>query len=138
MKSYHENANYNAMRHDLWCKLDLQAKFGEKGFGGVHLKNPFGESVKLVYSLEHTAGLDDLQFAEYAYKKEGSSLEKAFAFTGSTRTLCWTPGEVMSYSNVGLALVAYAIEQNDEKSFETYSWELVLEPLEVRATGWVS
>jgi CubicO group peptidase (beta-lactamase class C family) len=103
----------------------------------VAFANPWEdtEPLRLVHLLEHTAGLDDLQLCEYAVNDPSISLRDALAFHPQSRTLRWKPGRHFSYSNVGPAMAARAVEEAAGQRFEDFVAKEFFVPLKMESAS---
>lgn len=102
----------------------------------IEYKNPWRESypIKVVHLLEHTTGWNDVHLPEFNYNLAGGmSLEKSLAFHPHSRESQWIPGSRMAYSNSGVAVAAYLVEQVAGQSFERYVAENLFKPMGMSA-----
>ena len=82
--------------------------------------------------LEHTTGFDDMRLREFFKVDDPSlTLEMGLAFGLNSRVSRWKPGTHYSYANSGPAVAAYIVEKLTGKTFEEYTRESVLKPLEM-------
>ena len=92
--------------------------------------------VRLVHLLEHTAGLDDLNYKDYASNDPTPlSLRQGIDHIGTSLYCRWPPGFHFSYSNAGPAVAAYIVEQLDGRPFEEFLNDEILEPLQMAGAG---
>lgn len=100
--------------------------------------NPWAKThpLRLIHLLEHTSGLEDAHFAEYAHKDSKITTIQGLEYYTRARRLRWRPGESFEYSNVGPAMAAFAMESVSKMTFETLSSKLVLQPLQMHSTSW--
>lgn len=98
----------------------------------LDFENPWESTdpVRLVHLMEHTAGLPDMNLAEFAENDpKPATLNEALAFAPKNRAVRWRPGSRMAYSNVGPALLAVVIEKASGQRFEDYVRENFFVPL---------
>ena len=69
------------------------------------------DPIRLYHVLEHTAGFDDIHFREYPYSNPEVTLLEGVQYNTTSRIARWRPGTRMSYSNMGPAVAALAIEK---------------------------
>jgi CubicO group peptidase (beta-lactamase class C family) len=86
--------------------------------------------------LTHTAGFDERLIGYAATSRDsigdlGAHLASNLPYRG------WKPGEVIGYSNYGVALAAHVVERASGMSFERYAREHVFEPLGMTRTYYV-
>ena len=100
----------------------------------VKIDNPWRDCTKitLLHLLEHTAGLDDIHFVEYATNGSNLSTKQALAFHPHSRKVRYEPGNFMSYSNNGPTLIAYIIEKLSGLPFEQYVENALFAPLALK------
>jgi CubicO group peptidase (beta-lactamase class C family)/uncharacterized membrane protein len=82
--------------------------------------------------LEHTAGLDDSRFNDYASRDESSQrlpLLDVLAKNPRSRIIRWEPGIRYSYSNVGYTICAYLIEKISGQRHEDFINERIFRQL---------
>jgi CubicO group peptidase (beta-lactamase class C family) len=112
-------------------KLNLNDTF-KKWAPEIALDNRWeaGAPVRLVHLLEHTSGLNDIGIREYGNNEaQPVPLKTALDLYPSLRATRWPPGSRYSYSNMGPALVAYAIEKASGQRFEDYIQQQFFTPL---------
>lgn len=99
--------------------------------------NPWEETspIRLVHTLEHTAGFDDLHFRELAHQDPEISTLDGLNYFPDLRVARWEPGQHFSYSNAGPVIAAYAVEKITEQTFETYTDAVLFEPLGMESAG---
>jgi CubicO group peptidase (beta-lactamase class C family) len=79
------------------------------------------DPVRLVHLLEHTSGLPDCRFSEYAHNDPTPvTLAQALAFAPQNRVTRWRPGSRFAYSSEGPPLVAAVVEKVSGQRFEDY------------------
>lgn len=85
--------------------------------------------VKLVHTLEHTAGFDDIHFKDYAFSDPNVTTLQGIESNNGSRRTRWRPGTRMAYSNIGPAIAALALENVTGMSFESFVSEEIFRPL---------
>ena len=94
------------------------------------LENNYPQPVTIANLLTHTAGLDDRLVGLFALDAENlEPLGEHLAAKMPARVM--PPGEVMSYSNYGYALLGYIVELVAGMPFTKYVDENILQPLEM-------
>jgi CubicO group peptidase (beta-lactamase class C family) len=95
------------------------------------------DPVRLVHLLEHTSGLPDSRFSEYAHNDPTpATLAQSLAFAPHYRVTRWRPGSRHAYSNVGHALAAAIIEKASGQRFEDYVHDNIFVPLGMTSTSY--
>lgn len=88
------------------------------------------DPVRLDQLLEHTSGIPDLHFSEYAHNDPTPvTLMQALNFAPQNRVIRWRPGSRYAYSGVGIALAAAIIEKASGQRFEDYVRDHFFVPL---------
>jgi hypothetical protein len=87
--------------------------------------------VRVVNLLEHTAGFDDMQFAEVYNRKDpwDFPLLKVFQEFPGPQDVRWPPGTRFSYSNPGYGVAGYLIEKTSGQPFDAYIQQNILSAL---------
>jgi CubicO group peptidase (beta-lactamase class C family) len=108
-------------------KLDLHADVN--GYlEGFRLEPDWPEPVTLHHLLTHTAGFDDRFLA--SSRRLGAPLPPLGEYLAARMPpRVMPPGEILSYSNHGLALVGHLVERASGEPFAEYARRHVLEPL---------
>jgi CubicO group peptidase (beta-lactamase class C family) len=104
----------------------------------IPFKNPWENiaPVRVINLLEHTAGFDDMHFANFE-NEEGSrrsTLQQALQHVNTLRSR-WKPGTRMSYSNPGYAILGYIVEKYSGMKYEDYIAKVVFAPLQMTQTN---
>ncbi|MEM1112986.1 MAG: serine hydrolase domain-containing protein [Pseudomonadota bacterium] len=95
------------------------------------INNPWEETdpVRLVHTLEHTAGFDDIHFRDYAFSDPDITNIEGIQFNNGSRDVRWRPGTRMAYSNIGPPIAAVALENVTGITFEAFADREIFEPL---------
>lgn len=93
------------------------------------------EPVRIEHLLEHTAGFDDIHPRDYAHRDPDITLLEGIQFNTTSRTVRWRPGTRMSYSNVGPAVAALAVEKVTGKRFEDFVAKEIFAPLRMKSAS---
>ncbi|MEO6992015.1 MAG: serine hydrolase domain-containing protein [Lacunisphaera sp.] len=95
------------------------------------------DPVRLVHLMEHTSGLPDCRFSEYAHNDPTPvTLAQALAFAPQYRVVRWRPGSRFAYSRVGAALMAAVIEKVSRQRFEDYVRDNFFAPLQMKTASY--
>ncbi|TPE45325.1 serine hydrolase domain-containing protein [Pontibacter mangrovi] len=98
------------------------------------LKTSWADSITVHHILTHTSGLpreSGIQsHEELTFKEQVKLVEK--------QTLLFTPGERYEYSNAGIILLGSIIENVSGMSYETFITKNIIQPLNLRNTGYYS
>jgi CubicO group peptidase (beta-lactamase class C family) len=95
-----------------------------------------GTSVTLHHLLTHTAGFEERLTGIFCrHARERQPLAAYLAHSMPPRFA--RPGEVLSYSNHGMSLVALLVEEVSGRRFEDYVREEILAPLSMRRSGFL-
>lgn len=89
------------------------------------------DPVRVIHLLEHTAGFDDMHFAD-RYVRDGAPelpLREVLDLNPRSRIVRWPPGTRFAYSNPGYGLAGYLIETVTGEPFEDYIAREIFEPL---------
>jgi CubicO group peptidase (beta-lactamase class C family) len=118
--------------------LDIEAPLEELA-PEIAIDNPWHatDPVRLVHVLQHTAGFDDMHFADL-YVPEGEaeiSLAAALARNPASRRVRWRPGTRMSYSNVGYGVAGLILEKLAGEPYEDYVKTHIFDPLSMTASS---
>jgi CubicO group peptidase (beta-lactamase class C family) len=99
----------------------------------IPMSNKWGASnpVRVVNVLEHSAGFDDMHFAEVYNRKDSWDfpLLKVFQKFPEPQDVRWPPGSRFSYSNPGYGIAGYLIEKTSGQPFDAYIQQNILAPL---------
>jgi CubicO group peptidase (beta-lactamase class C family) len=94
----------------------------------------FGQPVTLAELLTHTGGFDERYLGTAARREaEQVPLERYLATRMPPRVL--PPGEVISYSNHGMALAGYLVQRVSGVSYEDYVRQRIFQPLGMRSSA---
>ena len=92
------------------------------------VENKFGKPITVAHLLTHTAGFDDFYIGKSA-RSETESIPLGELLQKRLPEQIMPPGEVYSYSNMGMALAALLVEDITRKDFEEYVIENLFLPL---------
>jgi CubicO group peptidase (beta-lactamase class C family) len=99
----------------------------------VAIDNPWEVTtpIRVVHLLQHTAGFDDMHFAEMYNFSEPPDLPltEALRRAPRSRRVRWQPGTRMSYSNPGYGVAGLIVEKIAEQPYEDYIRTHIFEPL---------
>jgi CubicO group peptidase (beta-lactamase class C family) len=101
----------------------------------IPMKNRWASSnpVRIVNLLEHSAGFDDMQPSEVYNRHDRADypLLEVFKRFQEPQNVRWPPGTRFSYSNPGYGIAGYLIEKVTGQSFDAYTQQNILAPLEI-------
>ncbi len=114
-------------------KLDLHVDVNQY-LESFSLKAGFGKPVTLANLLTHTGGFDDAFLGSaQPLEWEPIPLGKYLSIHMPPRVM--PPGDLISYSNHGLALAGYLVERASGQPFAEYVKEHILQPLGMQRSG---
>ncbi|NIR50138.1 serine hydrolase [candidate division KSB1 bacterium] len=98
------------------------------------IDNPYPNPVTVKSLLTHTAGFDHQHIGRYVRPRtEVRPLGQVLK--DNLPRLVFNPGEFINYSNVGLSLVGFLVEEITNVHFTEYIKDNILQPLEMHSTG---
>ena len=101
----------------------------------IPMKNPWGNTnpVRIVNLLEHSAGFDDMEFAEIYNRHDRADypLRDVFNRFHEPENVRWPAGTRFAYSNPGYGIAGYVIEKVTGQPFDAYIQQNILVPLEI-------
>ncbi len=101
-----------------------------------HLKEKYPQPVTLAALLTHTAGLEDLSIGVAA--RQPDLIEPlGFYLAHHMPAQIRPPGQIISYSNHGLALAGYIVQTVSGQLYEKYVQENILKPLAMTHSGFI-
>lgn len=97
----------------------------------VVFSNPWEKTqpVTLLHLVEHSAGWDDVPYAEYAFSQRNHAVADYARKPTTDRRSHWPPGLAFRYANGGPAVAGYVIEKVTGMGFDAAMQELVFKPL---------
>jgi D-alanyl-D-alanine-carboxypeptidase/D-alanyl-D-alanine-endopeptidase len=118
-------------------KMDLDAPAAKYLPKSVRLPTWHGKEITLLNLATHTSGLPrdigNLEPQNWRDPYIGYTINKFYAFL-SGATLHWEPGTKYEYSNVGMQLLAHAIELKAGTNYETLVRDRICRPLQMEST----
>jgi CubicO group peptidase (beta-lactamase class C family) len=101
----------------------------------IPMKNRWGNTnpVRIVNLLEHSAGFDDMEFAEVYNRHDRADypLLDVFKRFQEPESVRWPAGTRFAYSNPGYGIAGYVIEKVTGQPFDAYIQQRILAPLEI-------
>src|SRR6266705_4222291 len=101
----------------------------------IPMKNRWGNTnpVRIVNLLEHSAGFDDMEFAEVYNRHDRADypLLDVFKRFQEPENVRWPAGTRFAYSNPGYGIAGYVIEKVTGQPFDAYIQQRILAPLEI-------
>jgi CubicO group peptidase (beta-lactamase class C family) len=118
--------------------VDIEAEVADLVID-LAIDNPWQSTdpVRLIHLLEHTAGFDDMHFAD-RYVPSGAaevSLFEGLARNPRARHVRWRPGTRPAYSNVGYGLAGLILERMAKLPYEDYIAREIFEPLQMTGSS---
>ncbi len=114
-------------------KLDLNADLNQY-LEGFAVLNKFGKPVTLANLLTHTGGFDDA-FLHTTQDLGDTPVPLGTYLAKRMPPQVMPPGDLISYSNNGLALAGYIVERASGRPFAEYVQENILTPLGMTHSG---
>jgi len=115
-------------------KINLYARLQDVA-PEIPMKNRWGSSnpVRIVNLLEHSAGFDDMEFAEIYNRRDRADypLLDVFKRFQEPENVRWAPGTRFAYSNPDYGIAGYLIEKVSGQPFDGYIQQNILAPLEI-------
>lgn len=118
-------------------RLDLSAPVN-RYLSGFELPSEYGQEITVEHLLTHTAGFDE-DIVSLAERPGGAAATGQATASGSESlrdflaanmpSLIRRPGQVIQYSNYGMALAAHVVESVSGLDFRTYVSQHILSPL---------
>lgn len=112
------------------------------------LEHPTGDAITVRQLLQHTAAIADADAMD-GYYTDGAdpemSLDEAVRryfdpggpdYDAAANFLDQAPGEAFAYSNMGVALAGWVVEQATETAFDIWTEQQLLTPLGLTNTSW--
>ncbi len=94
------------------------------------IRNNYPNPIKIANLLTHSAGFDHQQIGKYT--RYGSEIQPLGEYLREKMPrLLFNPGELISYSNYGISLAGYLVEEISEVPFTHYVKENIFNPLEM-------
>src|SRR5215469_10035495 len=114
-------------------KINLDAPV-DKYVPDFHPHNPFGVPITLRELMSHRSGL--LREPPIGnYFDPGQPTLQATVRSMNTTALVYAPGTHLKYSNAGIAVVGYVLQQLNRRSFPEYLKQTVLLPMGMRESS---
>lgn len=114
-------------------KLKLDAPV-EKYIPDFHPRNPFGTPITLRALMSHRSGLVREPPVGHYFDSHPPGLAEVVHSLNET-TLIYPPGTHTKYSNAGITVVGYVLQQVGGKAFAPYLKGAVLEPMGLHTSG---
>ena len=114
-------------------KLNLDAPV-EKYIPDFHPHNPFGKAITLRELMSHRSGLVREPPVGHYFDFHPPGLAEVVHSLNET-TLIYPPGTHTKYSNAGITVVGYVLQQVGGKAFAPYLKGAVLEPMGLHTSG---
>ena len=114
-------------------KLNLDASVTEY-VADFHPQNPFGKPITLRELMSHRSGLVREPPVGHYFDSHPPGLTEVVRSLNET-TLIYPPGTHTKYSNAGITVVGYILQQRAGQPFARYLKTAVLEPMGLRSSG---
>jgi D-alanyl-D-alanine dipeptidase/CubicO group peptidase (beta-lactamase class C family) len=114
-------------------KVNLDAPVSQY-IADFHPQNPFREAITLRELMSHRSGLLREPPVGNYFDPDGPTLEATVQSMNSTE-LVYSPGSHAKYSNAGIAVVGYTLQQLSHEAFPEYLKRAVLAPLGMKESA---
>lgn len=94
------------------------------------LPDTFPEPITMKHLMSHTPGFEDKVIGLFT-KDESKLMPLARVIEDQKLKRIWPPGKVVSYSNYGISLAGYIVEQKSGMPFEEYIEMYIFKPLKM-------
>lgn len=108
-------------------KINLDAPI-EKYISDFHPENPYGQPITLRELMSHRSGLLREPPVGNYFDPSAPTLQATVRSMNST-ALVYAPGTHLKYSNAGIAVVGYTLQELNHKAFPEYLKQAVLVPM---------
>ncbi|HEX9655069.1 MAG TPA: serine hydrolase domain-containing protein [bacterium] len=98
------------------------------------IKNPYSNPLTIAHLLSHTSGFDHQQIGRYARRREDIQPLEGY-LEENLPQLTGNPGESISYSNYGISLAGFLVEEITGRSFDDFVHDNILRPLHMAHTA---
>lgn len=109
-------------------KIDLDTDIREYLPDGFLTNLKYDTPITMLHLMNHTAGFQEV-YTDIFIKEQEAILTLGDTLRAHEPEQIYEPGEVTAYSNWGVALAAYIVEQISGKSFDEYVHQYIFEPL---------
>lgn len=110
-------------------RLDLRADVNDS-LEAFRIDTPIGGPVTLANLLTHTPGFDD-KYLRTSQPLDATPVPLGAFLAREMPEQVLPPGDLISYSNFGMALAGYLVERASGRRFEDYIRERILQPLDM-------
>jgi CubicO group peptidase (beta-lactamase class C family) len=110
-------------------RLDLSADVNER-LQQFRVETPFGGPLTLARLLTHTPGFDD-KYLRTVQPLDAAPVALGPFLAREMPQQALPAGDLISYSNFGMALAGYLVERGSGRRFEDYVRERILQPLDM-------
>lgn len=110
-------------------RLDLNADVNDV-LEAFRIETPVRGPITLANLLTHTAGFDD-KYLRTAQSLTATPMPLGAFLAREMPEQVLPPGDLISYSNMGMALAGYMVEKSAGRRFEDYVRERILQPLDM-------
>ncbi|WP_405143647.1 serine hydrolase domain-containing protein [Paenibacillus sp. FSL H7-0942] len=116
-------------------KLDLETDIQEYLPEGFFKKLRYDEPITLMNLMHHNAGWEDQTAAEVFYYSEDETLESGETLRRNEPKQIYKPNSIVGYSNYGVGLAGYIVEEISGQPFYEYVDQHIFEPLHMNDTS---
>ncbi|WP_149846457.1 serine hydrolase domain-containing protein [Paenibacillus sp. 37] len=115
-------------------KLDLETDIREYLPEGFFKKLKYDDPITLLNLMHHNAGWEDQTAAEVFYYSEDETLELGETLRRNEPKQIYKPNSIVGYSNYGVGLAGYIVEEISGQPFYEYVNQHIFEPLHMNDT----
>ncbi|WP_366346005.1 serine hydrolase domain-containing protein [Paenibacillus amylolyticus] len=116
-------------------KLDLETDIQEYLPDGFFKKLKYDDPITLLNLMHHNAGWEDQTAAEVFYYSENETLELGETLRRNEPKQIYKPNSIVGYSNYGVGLAGYIVEEISGQPFYEYVNQHIFEPLHMNDTS---
>ncbi|MGN7411612.1 serine hydrolase domain-containing protein [Paenibacillus sp. SAF-068] len=116
-------------------KLDLETDIQEYLPEGFFKKLKYDDPITLMNLMHHNAGWEDQTAAEVFYYSENETLELGETLRKNEPKQIFKPNSIVGYSNYGVGLAGYIVEEISGQPFYEYVNQHIFKPLHMNDTS---
>lgn len=116
-------------------KLDLETNIQEYLPEGFFKKLKYDEPITLMNLMHHNAGWEDQTVTEVYYYAENENVDLGETLRKNEPKQIYKPNSIVGYSNYGVGLAGYIVEEISGQPFYEYVNQHIFEPLHMNDTS---